>query len=579
MASTRCSAQRVLAPALGAFFVSCNHRPLQWESSNEKRSGRATTCYHAGICGGRGGAARPHHDPGGVFSMTFHSILFERSEDNRNKETPEAPAFFVDLNLDQVVDAITAGKQEYHLQPFFYTSLHDLDAITYRHEILRDLENQRLLELLQSFAQKMSAMRKHLAQAEKLHYKYQKERWFLDAVEMYCDAVVYLVHDLSLIELQSRGFQAFRDYVTNYASSGLFTSLQAETSKLLADLSVVHYCLLIRGNSVKVRKYEAESDYSIDVEETFAKFKQGAVKDYRVKFKNWPEMDHVEAQILDLVARLYPEVFLPLDDYCGRNRNYLDEPIASFDREIQFYIAYLEYIARLKQAGLQFCYPHISTATKEVHAYGGFDIALAYKLMKERAAVVCNDFSLQGKERIMVVTGPNQGGKTTFARTFGQMHYLASLGCPVPGSEAQLLLFDQLFTHFEKEENIKDLRGKLEDDPVRIHSIVDQATSNSIVILNEMFNSTTVDDALFLSQKIMERILQLDLLCVWVTFIDELASFSEKNVSMVSTVVPDNPALRTFKIVRKPADGLAYALAIAEKYRLTYASVKERIQS
>ena len=511
--------------------------------------------------------------------MTFHSILFERTEDSIKKETLEAPVFFVDLNLDQIIDTITAGRQEYNLKPFFYTSLNDIDAITYRHEIMRDLENNILFEHIQSFAQKMRAMREHLTQADKLYYKYQKERWFVDAVEMYCQAVTGLLRDLPLVDVQSRGFLAFREYVTNYANSGRFTSLLAETKKMKADLSAVHYCLLIKGNGIKVRTYASEIDYSADVAETFEKFKQGAVKDYRVKFSTWQDMDHVEAQILDLVAKLYPDIFLHLDDYRAQNGKYLDETIAIFDREIQFYLAYLEYIALFKRGGLKFCYPHISNTGKEVYDYEGFDVALAYKLIKENSSVICNDFYLKGRERICVVTGPNQGGKTTFARAFGQSHYLASIGCPVPGRKAQLFLFDRLFTHFEKEENIKNLRGKLQDDLVRIDTILNQSTSNSIIILNEIFTSTTVNDALFLSKKILGKILQLDVLCVCVTFIDELASFSEKTVSMVSTVVPENPALRTYKIARRPADGLAYAIAIAEKYRLTYDCVKERLQS
>jgi len=108
----------------------------------------------------------PSYDQEDVCPMTFHSILFEQTDDSIKEETVEAPDFFVDLNLDQIIEAITAGKQEYNLKPFFYTPLNETDAIKYRHEIMQDLEDKVLFEHIRSFSKKMRTMREHLVKAE-----------------------------------------------------------------------------------------------------------------------------------------------------------------------------------------------------------------------------------------------------------------------------------------------------------------------------------------------------------------------------------------------------------------------------
>lgn len=510
--------------------------------------------------------------------MKFGSILFEHHEYSVDGQAARAPACFRDLNLDQIIDAVTANREEYDLKPFFYTPLDDAAVIGYRHEVFQDLEDRKLFKNIEKFAEKMVLVRRYLALIEKLYTTRHREGWFLEAAEVYCEAIADLSRDLRGAHLESRGFVAFRAYVTNYARSEGFVSLRADVKELQAALATIQYCVRIKDGTVRVRKYDGEIDYSADVRKTFEKFKQGAVKDYRAKLTERSGMNHVEAQILDCVARLYPDIFARVEQFCARYSGFLDNTIGTFDREVQFYIAYLEHIAAMKREGLPFCYPRVSTMDKEVYDYDGFDLALAHKLIHEEETLICNDFHLEGRERIIVVSGPNQGGKTTFARTFGQLHYLASLGCPVPGRKAKLFLYDKIFTHFEREENIENLRGKLQDDLVRVHGILDEATSDSVIVINEIFTSTTSSDAAFLGREILVRIMALDVLCVCVTFIDELASLSEKTVSMVSTVVPDNPAVRTYKILRQPADGLAYARSIAEKHRLTYRQLKERIE-
>jgi DNA mismatch repair protein MutS len=508
--------------------------------------------------------------------MKFCSILFEKEP--IQERAAQQPDFFADLNLDQIIEAIAARKPDYNLKPFFWTHLQDAETIYYRQEVMRDLENKPFLAHINEFTRKMIWVRQYLDKVEKLTVRHHQEGWFLEAALLYCAAVTKLAGELDQAALHSCGFLAFREYMQGYVNSQSFQTLQNEAQKVEAGLKQVRYSLHIEIGKFSVQKYEGEGNYSEEVEKVFEKFKQGEVEDYQGDLKGGVAMNHVEAKMLEFVALLYPDTFADLDRFCAGHKQFIDETLHRFEQEVEFYIAYLDFINSMKHKGLKFCYPQVGMS-KEIHDLDGFDLALAYSLLYSDSPVICNDFSLHNPERIIVVTGPNQGGKTTFGRTFGQLHYLASLGFPVPGREASLFLFDRIFSHFERQEHISNLRGKLQDDLVRIHEIVSQATPDSILIMNEIFASTTLEDAILLSKEIMSRVIDLDLLCVWVTFIDELSTFSEKTVSMVSTVETDNPSQCTFKIIRKPADGLAYALSIAEKHRLTYQQIQERLAS
>lgn len=511
--------------------------------------------------------------------MAFSSILFREELDRPADDRPGAPRCFADLNLDQIVAAVTAGKEEYDLTPFFHMPLRDLDAIAYRHDVMRDIAEPALFGCLAIFARGMRAVRDHLAQVRKLRHPLQQQAWYLDAADLYCRAAARLLHEMKSISCQSKGVSEFLAYLDGYAGSPAYRSLADDVARLKTGLAATSYCTLIQGTTVQVRLYQGEPDYSAEVLATFDRFRQGEAQGYKFDFSDAAEVNHIEGQVLDRVALLHPDLFGDLARFCGELADFRDPTLVTFDREVQVYIAYIEYIGRLRQGDLDFCYPDMTAERGDIHADRAFDLALAGRLVERHQVPVCNDFYLRGAERIIVVSGPNQGGKTTFARMFGQLHYLASLGLPIPGVRARLTLADRLFTHFERRENMTDLRGKLQDDLVRIHAILEQATPQSIVIMNEIFSSTTLQDAISLGKEIATRIMRLDLYCMWVTFIDELASLGRKTVSMTSTIVPDNPAERTYKILRRPADGLAYAMSIAEKYRLTRDMISERIPS
>jgi len=511
----------------------------------------------------------------------FYSILFRNQKQHEQTRRTYEPDCFKDLNLDQIFAPILKSKEEFELEGFFYAPLHDAEIITYRQEVMRELENDALRKLFASFSKTiynldryMVSIRASLTSDSSYDNNYLTRGRMLDYADMYCSEISALVAGLNGKTLRSEGLSSFTEYLTAYSESESFKRLCTHVAQLRKELSKVEYSMLIKSGTIRVRKYEGEDDLSKQILACFEKFRQGEVKDYLQKVTEEPAAAHVEAAVLDMVAGLYKDTFADLNSFCGKYLHFLDPTITRFAREIQFYLSWLDYILPLREAGLPFNYPKLCDTAEHLYGLDVFDLALAF-LKQDKT--VTNDFMLKAPERIIVITGPNQGGKTTFARAFGQVHWLASLGLCVPGREARLFLFDNILTHFVREEDMSALDGRLQDDLKRLHGMFEKATRRSIIIINEIFSSTTLSDALTLGGYMMDAISTLRAPAVVVTFLDELASHGPETVSMMSTVEKYDPTQRTYKIIRKPADGLAYAIHIASKYRLTYKQLCRRL--
>lgn len=509
----------------------------------------------------------------------FYSILFPTEEQyGRPRKTTE-PECFRDLNLDQIIGPVLFGNKEFELEGFFYTPQSDRETVVYRQEVMKELEDESLHSLFKEFSEAVNSLRKYMEEIKQYDDNYLTKGKKLDCAERYYRQVSELSKALSGLELTSAGLSGFVSYLSEYVRSAAFTKLRDDIEIVRGKLSSVEYCMLIKNDTIKIREYEGQEDFSIRIHELFNRFRQVDAKEFRHILPEDPEAPHVEAAVLDIVAGLNEDAFKALNEFCKSQTDFFDQVISRFSHEIRFYTAWLEHIQPLREMGLCFSYPEIRDKKDGLYCYDMFDLALAFMLEhKSDRKVVTNDFVLNAPERIIVITGPNQGGKTTFARAFGQIHWLASLGLCVPGSKSALCLFDNIYTHFGMEEDLETLNGKLMDDLVRLHDIQSKATEKSIIIINEIYSSTTLVDALNLGGRMMDYLAELGALAVCVTFLDELADHGEETVSMMSTVEEDDPARRTFKIVRKPPDGLAYAMHIAGKYGLRYDQLDGRLR-
>jgi DNA mismatch repair ATPase MutS len=177
-----------------------------------------------------------------------------------------------------------------------------------------------------------------------------------------------------------------------------------------------------------------------------------------------------------------------------------------------------------------------------------YDVCLALT-MKQK--IVGNDMNADGNN-LVIITGANQGGKSTFLRSIGLAQLMMQCGMFVPAESFSSNVFDGIFTHYKREEDTTMKSGKLDEELSRMSDIVDKITPNSLLLFNESFAATNEREGSEIARQIVSALLEKRLKVFFVTHLYEFAhgflnKKTENAVFLRAERQPDGG--RTFKLI------------------------------
>jgi DNA mismatch repair ATPase MutS len=188
--------------------------------------------------------------------------------------------------------------------------------------------------------------------------------------------------------------------------------------------------------------------------------------------------------------------------------------------EIGFYVAGVNLSERLAQQAKPTCLP-LATARGQaaLSAQGLYDVCLT---LTTNQSVVGNDVSADHKSLVMI-TGANQGGKSTFLRSVGLAQLMMQCGMFVAAESFRANVCDGLFTHYKREEDETMESGKLDEELARMSDIADHITPNCMLLCNESFAATNEREGSEIARQVIHALLQEGVKLLFVTHMFDLA--------------------------------------------------------
>ena len=503
----------------------------------------------------------------GIISEDFSILdLYGKERD------PETIApFYQDLNISQILDKMCrrwgkAVRRYYRYLPG------SAEEAAYRRAVYTDVKKEATYRSLMAFTEGMEEVKDLHGEKEKVSDPTQKAVWQIREICAYCSTYEKLEHELSEQELSSEGMNSFLQILRNTIKSEEYLSVRSKSEALMDQIRKIRFMITYDRDRMMITPVEAEGGGEY---EKMLREKSGReIHHLKNPFRADPYLCELEKAAIEILLKKKAGFFRELIDAAGSSRDHGSAVLRRFEQEIQFYLSFRTLSRDMEKEGFSFATP-VCTESKRIEAEGSYDLALALSSLSSGKKVVSNDLYLNENESFYVLTGPNQGGKTTFARSLGQLVYFSSIGLDVPAVSASLPFFSEIQTHFSVEESIETGRGKLKEELTRLAPMMEENKTGSFVVINELFTTAASYDAQIMGRKVLKHFIGLSCRGIYVTHLKGLADEQDSVVSLRAMLDKDN--IQTFKITRGDDEGIACAENVVKKYRLTYEQLKERL--
>lgn len=270
------------------------------------------------------------------------------------------------------------------------------------------------------------------------------------------------------------------------------------------------------------------------------------------------------------------------------------EDILTFESQMSFYIGAKRIIDAVKARGLDMTRPkYLPVEERRLNAEGVFDLSFYTQMVSSdpmgslKNKIITNDCRMDDDGRFFVLTGANNGGKTTYTRAIGIVQVMAQAGIYVPCSSCEISPVDFIFTHFPKEEEVGLNTSRFTQECKQFKVTVDNATRHSMLLLNESIQSTTPTECVYIATELTKIFRCIGVRGVYATHLLDLARNLDnlnsevdgdtRLVSIVTTVDTTEDNKRLYKIIRSAPQEFGYAKTIYAKFGVSFDEVKKRM--